>query len=477
MTQRVSKVAPIAGLEAMHAEAPAMVWAGGACSAAQLRTEIASMAARCHSLGTPGSPLAIVSASRRRLLVGVLAALSAGRPALPLDPARPDLDACLHACEPGGALADQAIGLPSRLPRSDLNAASRGGSPAARGPGACSSPIDGDEPALLVPTSGTSGNARVAMLSAAALDAHVAASRQALPPFAAGDCWLVCLPFTSIGALAAVWRIYSAGGCLALLDGSFDAAAARALMANGVSHISLVPAMLDALVEVDAPPPRGLRCVLSGGGPLSAAQAELARALGWPLWQGWGMTETASHVAVGPVDPEWTPGVVGHPLPGVTIDSVADPVTGDGRLRIAGPMLMGGYAQPGLAPGVGLDEAGRLLTGDAGEWLPDGRLQILGRADGVIVTGGVNVHPEAVEARFAECPEAGEVALTARPDPRWGSVLVALYTGSADADTLADWARKALPGAWRPREFRRVATLPRNAMGKLLRAQLAELLR
>jgi O-succinylbenzoic acid--CoA ligase len=311
------------------------------------------------------------------------------------------------------------------------------------------------------------------MLGAAALDAHVAASRQVLPSFSAGDCWLVCLPFTSIGALAAIWRVYSTGGCLALLDRGFDAAEARALMARGVSHVSLVPAMLDALADADAPAPRGLRCVLSGGGPLSRAQATRAHALDWPLWQGWGMTETASHVAAGPVDLDWAPGVVGRPLPGVTIDSAS----GEAPLRIAGPMLMSGYAQAGLAPGMGLDEAGRLLTGDAGQWLPDGRLRILGRADGVIVTGGVNVHPEEIEARFADCSGAGEVAVTARPDPRWGSVLVALYPGSADAATLADWAREALPGAWRPREFRRVAALPRNAMGKLLRAELPGLLR
>jgi acyl-CoA synthetase (AMP-forming)/AMP-acid ligase II len=97
---------------------------------------------------------------------------------------------------------------------------------------------------------------------------------------------------------------------------------------------------------------------------------------------------------------------------------------------------------------------------------------VSGRADDVIVTGGVNVRPQAVEDVLGACPGAGEVAVTARPDPRWGLALVALYTGEASVETLDAWARERLPSASRPREFRRVAALPRNAMGKLLRSAL-----
>jgi acyl-CoA synthetase (AMP-forming)/AMP-acid ligase II len=241
------------------------------------------------------------------------------------------------------------------------------------------------------------------MLSAAALDAHVAASAAVLPPLGPGDRWLVCLPMTSIGALAALWRTLSAGACLGLLE-HFDAGEARRFMAAGASHVSIVPAMLAPLADAVAPEPRGLRCLLSGGGPLSAATAAIAHARGWPLWNGWGMTETCSHVAVGPVDAHWQEGVVGRPLPGVALELEAP----DGRLGIRGPMLMSGYARPGLAPGDGLEADGRFRSGDLGEFLADGALRVTGRADDVIVTGGANVHPQAIEQALEGCPGAAK---------------------------------------------------------------------
>jgi o-succinylbenzoate---CoA ligase len=447
---------PVARLRQWPASAPAIAWPGGGMTYGQLRArveELARVAARC---GASGRPLAVLSASRLNIALGVLVALRLGRPALPLDPARADRDACLEACVPGGVLGD-----------AELASASDGGVVSA------SAGLAGADPgdiALLAPSSGTGGSARVAMLSAGALDAHVAASAAALPALEAGDRWLVCLPMTSIGALAAMWRVLSAGACLALLE-RFDASAARGLMAEGASHVSVVPAMLAPLADCDAPPPRGLRCLLSGGGTLPAQAADAVLARGWPLWHGWGMTETASHVAVGCIDANWQEGVAGRPLPGVAVTRDAT----SGRLAISGPVLMSGYAAPGLHPGAGLESDGRFLSSDLGELLADGRLRILGRADEVIVSGGVNVHPQAVEALLAACPGVGEVAVTARTDSRWGQLLVALYTGEAPATTLEAWAREHVPAASRPRRFVRVAALPRNAMGKLLRHALPDL--
>jgi O-succinylbenzoic acid--CoA ligase len=429
-----------AGLARHPAAAPALAWPGGGMSYGELRERVAALAARAAPPGAAWSPLPVISAARLEIALGALAALELGRPALPLDPGRPDLDACLAACEPDGAMQPEAF-------------------PAAAAP------------VLLVPTSGTSGGApRIAMLSAVALAAHVAASAATLPSLAAGDRWLSCLPMTSIGALAALWRTLEAGACFAFLE-NFDAGDARRLMAAGASHVSVVPAMIPALAAVDGPGPSGLRCLLCGGGPLSEPVATLALAAGWPLWNAWGMTETASHVATGPVDAAWREGIAGRLLPGVSVDP--DPATG--RLRIRGPMLMTGYARPGLAPGAGLEGDGSFLSSDLGERLADGRLRILGRADDVIVSGGVNIHPQRVEDALAACTGAGEVAVTGRPDPRWGQVLVALYTGPASPETLAAWVRQQLPAELRPREFRRVDALPRNPMGKLLRQALAGL--
>jgi o-succinylbenzoate---CoA ligase len=444
---RLAGLEGLAGLARQPAGAPALAWPGGGMTYGELRAQVAALAAALAagnaSRGAGLEPLPVIARSRRESVLGVLAALELGRPALPLDPARPDLEACLAACAAGGSTdADESPEL----------------SPA-------------EWPALLVPTSGTTGGEpRIAMLPVAALQAHVAASAATLPPLSAGDRWLSCLPMTSIGALAALWRVLAAGACFAFLE-EFDAGDARRLMAAGTSHVSVVPAMIPALTAVDEPEPKGLRCLLCGGGPLSKPVAELARAAGWPAWNAWGMTETASHIAAGPVDADWEEGIAGRPLPGVAVT----PEPASGQLRIRGPMLMSGYARRGLAPGAGLDGDGSFLSSDLGEVLPDGRLRILGRADDVIISGGVNIHPQIIENAISMCAGAGEVGVAGRPDPRWGQVLVALYTGTATPEALEAWAREKLPAALRPREFRRVDALPRNAMGKLLREALAGL--
>jgi O-succinylbenzoic acid--CoA ligase len=180
------------------------------------------------------------------------------------------------------------------------------------------------------------------------------------------------------------------------------------------------------------------------------------------------MTETASHVAVGPVGSDWREGIVGRLLPGVEVE--VDPSSS--RLVVGGPMLMAGD----LTADAGLRADGRFVTGDLGEFLADGRLRILGRADDVIVTAGVNVHPQAVEDVLASCPGVAAVAVTARRDARWGTTLVALFEGDVDPATLDRWARERIDPAARPRAYLRVAALPRNAMGKLVRHELPALL-
>jgi acyl-coenzyme A synthetase/AMP-(fatty) acid ligase len=115
-------------------------------------------------------------------------------------------------------------------------------------------------------------------------------------------------------------------------------------------------------------------------------------------------------------------------------------------------------------------------TGDIGCIDEDGRLTIKGRADDVVVTGGENVHPAEVEEVLRLHPGIDDVAVTGRPDPVYGSVLVAHVVPADDHltdDELLDWARRNLGPHHRPREVRRVAELPRNATGKVLRRVLA----
>ena len=321
--------------------------------------------------------------------------------------------------------------------------------------------------ALVIATSGSEGEPHGVMLSDASLDAAAAAANRHLP-LAAGDLWLDCLPLHHIGGLAILWRCARAGAGVLLHDGFNAEAVAADLARQPVTHLSLVPAMLARLLETGATPPPSLRHVMIGGAALSQTLHDRAHAAGWPLNPSYGMSETAAQIATWtPADGPWHEGLVGRPLAGSEIALAAD-----GRIRVRGPQLMLGYLGGG-----GIDEDGWLTTGDLGEIDAFGRLTVTGRADDMLVSGGANVHPLIVESCLAACPGVRDVAVTGLPDPVWGDLIVALVVGEAAAKDLKTWCRARLPGAAQPRRIVHLASLPRNAAGKLERAALRRLAR
>jgi O-succinylbenzoic acid--CoA ligase len=181
----------------------------------------------------------------------------------------------------------------------------------------------------------------------------------------------------------------------------------------------------------------------------------------------YGMSETASQVATdcGP-GAGLRAGRVGRPLPGFELRIDQPDAGGVGRIRLRGPAVMAGYAAPGLTPGLGL-ERGWLATGDLGRVAEDGVLEVLGRADDVLISGGEQVHPAQVEPRLRACPGIGEAALSACRDPVWGDLLVAVYTGSVAPEALDAYCREQFEGARRPRRFLRLEALPAGRSGKL----------
>lgn len=332
---------------------------------------------------------------------------------------------------------------------------------------------------LLIATSGSSGEPKQVMLSEANLEAAVRASRSRIP-LAPGDIWLACLPLQHIGGMAIFYRCAEAGAAVLLHQG-FDAARVRADMErHGVTHVSLVPAMLARLLEGGAPP-ASLKHALVGGGPLSENLARRAQAAGWPICPSYGMSEAASQVAtLAALPPDWREGMVGQPLPGMEVaivDENKQPVAGEGRIRIRGPMAMAGYANPAGETGHGLDDDGWFSTGDRGCLDAHGNLLVLGRSDDVLVSGGVNVHPAEVEKLLLACPGVSDVAVTAVADETWGDRVAALLVGEAHVEAVQAWSRENMPSHLRPRLFVAVPDLPRNLMGKLERARLPALAR
>lgn len=325
--------------------------------------------------------------------------------------------------------------------------------------------------ALLIATSGSEGAPKVVMLSEANIDAAAAASNERLP-LHPGDLWLACLPLHHVGGIAILGRCLRAAATLLLHDGFSATAVWDDLHARRVSHLSLVPAMLARLLEVaqGASPPRSLRHALIGGAALSRPLCERALASGWPICPSWGMSEsTAQAATLLRPDGDWQAGQVGHLLSGLRAR-----VAADGRLHLHGAQVMAGYLNPAWQRGDGLED-GWLPTADLGRFDADGGLSILGRADDMLISAGVNVHPLEVESCLAACPGVIDVAVTAVADPLWGDLLVALIVGPAELGALHDWSRQHLVAAKRPRRLLRLDALPRNAIGKIERRALREL--
>lgn len=328
-------------------------------------------------------------------------------------------------------------------------------------------PVTAETLALIVATSGSEGKPKGVMLPERALAAQAASA--AFLDLHAGSCWLHCLPLHHVGGQAILHRCWRVGATVRLLDGFEVARVAAAL--DGATHISLVPAQLARLMAADARPSASLRVALVGGGPLSRPLFERARAAGWPLCPTYGMSETAAQLATAlrPGADAWHEGMVGRPLPGMRAR-----VGADDRLIIGGPQLMLGYANPEHTPGDGLVD-GEFICADRARIAPDGGLTLRGRADDMLVSGGVNIDPAEVERMLAACPGVRDVAVVGVPDPTWGEIAVALVVGAVAVADVEAWCRNHVPAALRPRRFRHVDALPRNDMGKLARAALREL--
>lgn len=413
-----------------------------------------------------GRPVIAVTSSMAALegLIHATAALDV--PLFPLDPALPDKAIGALCDQAGGGPVVSDRGLPGREPiPPEICVWPEGASP----------PPSRRRPAgiaLLMATSGSSGQPKAVMLRAGALAAAAQASL-VVTPLKSGDRWLACLPLFHIGGYSILARCRPTGAT-AILHHGFDAERVwHGLTHEAVTHLSLVPTMLSRLIDFhSAPPPPRLRHVLVGGAALTLDLAARANDLGWPIQPTYGMSEMASQVATLPSLPRrWRPGQVGRPLPGVEAA-----LTPDGRLKLRGPMMMAGYANPTLSPGDGLDEDGWFVTSDLAEIAEDGCLTILGRGDDVIVSGGKKIMPGMVEEALASCPGLDAVAVLGRPDPEWGAVVAVAFAGALSPRQLLDWCRKNVSSPLRPRRAIKLDALPLLVNGKTDRVALRHLI-
>lgn len=303
----------------------------------------------------------------------------------------------------------------------------------------------GDGDALVVATSGTTGEPKAVVLTHDAVTASARATTARLAVDPTADRWLACLPLAHVGGLSVVTRALVTGTPVTLHDG-FDPAAVEAASRAGCTLVSLVAT---ALRRVDA---SGFRTVVLGGSAMPDDLPPNAVTT-------YGMTETGSGVVYD-----------GRPLDGVEVRIV------DGEVQLRCPMVLRCY-RDGRDPKT---PDGWYPTGDAGTWDAEaGRLRVFGRRGDLIITGGENVWPAAVERVLGAVDSVREVAVVGRPDAEWGHRVVALVVPTDPAapptlDALRDAVRRELPAYAAPRELRLVGALPRTGSGKVSRAGLLD---
>jgi O-succinylbenzoic acid--CoA ligase len=356
----------------------------------------------------------------------VLAALDGEGPAvLPLSPAlpAPALAATLAALRPTHVVTTQGVRL-----------------------GEDGVPVPGDV-AVVIATSGSTGTPKGVQLTAGALRASATASLTRLGALP-GERWLCCLPVDHISGLQVLVRAML-GGTEPVVHPEFSP---EAVLASGAEHVSLVPTQLRRLLGLGA----GLsafRTILLGGAAASPDLLYAAREAGGRIVMGYGMSETSG----------------GCVYDGVPLDNVDLELGADGRIRIRGSVLFSGYRlRPDLTAAV--RDGDWFVTSDLGR-LSHGRLEVLGRADDVINTGGEKVVAAPVAGVLATHPAVAEVAVVGRPDPEWGERVVAVVV-PADPDAppglraLRDLCREHLPAHAAPKELVLVSALPLLPNGK-----------
>jgi long-chain acyl-CoA synthetase len=335
-------------------------------------------------------------------------------------------------------------------------------------------------------TSGTTGKPKGAMVTQRnrALAYHHWALEFGIGP---DDVCLHCGPFHHTAPFTFVLTQLFVGGQVVVLD-AFDAeAAAHAMREHGVTWSFMVPFMLDRVLEtgIDAHGAPALRMLISGASPLpTRTKTEVLRRFSTAqLHEFYGATEAGVVTNLRPEDQRRKTRCVGQPVAEIEIEIrdeagqrlEAPGAVGDIWMR--GPTLFAGYfGAPAKTAEV---SDGQWCTlGDIGHLDEEGYLYLVDRRKDVIKSGGVNVYPIEIEEVILQEPAVRECAVAGIPDERWGEATCAflvLRENSDPADVVQRvqaLCRNGLADYKRPKHFRLVDALPRNANGKVLKREL-----
>lgn len=345
--------------------------------------------------------------------------------------------------------------------------------------------IKGSDVAILAHTSGTTGRPKGVPLTHANLLASIRSAMMAWR-WSADDVLVHSLPLTHQHGLGGVHATLLSGSRAVILSRFDPEVLARTAAQERATVLFAVPAIYARLVEAHSLRTgalSALRLAVSGSAPLAPPLfEELSSLLRSPPLERYGTTESGLDIS-NPYSAPRKAGSVGLPLPGVEaviVDRDEQVVAdgNDGEIVLRGPQVFPGYA---LAKDSrsSFYHGGWFRTGDIGRVdSEDGYVSITGRIKDVIISGGLNVYPQEVELILQSHPGVRDVAVVGVPSARWGEEVVAFVVMPVDrfdASALIDFAREHLSSYKCPKRVIRVASIPKDAMGKLSRSTLRPL--
>jgi malonyl-CoA/methylmalonyl-CoA synthetase len=335
---------------------------------------------------------------------------------------------------------------------------------------------DPDDPALVCFTSGTTGRPKGAVLRHRNL---LASARSVVLAWGwtAEDRLVHALPvFHAHGLCVGVYGTLVAGASVVLLPSFDPGAVADQAAAPPASLFFGVPTMYHRLLgSGHLAALSRLRLCVSGSAPLAAdLHRRCSDVLAAPVLERYGMTETLMNVS-NPLAGARRAGTVGFPLPGIEVC-----LGSGGEVGVRGPNVFDHYWERPVATAEAFvpdtDGGGPwFVTGDLGAVDDDGYLVLRGRSSELVITGGFNVYPAEVEDVLRTHPSVADVAVVGTPSEEWGEVVTAFVVADGHPPTVEDLATVCagvLADYKRPRLVHAVDHLPRNALGKVVRAEL-----
>jgi long-chain acyl-CoA synthetase len=451
---------------------------------AELLARVQAVAAQLADLGiTPGDVVALRLTNSVEFVILLFAAWRLGATVTPVNPALTDVEVTRQ-------LDDSA----ARLLIIEEDAAGAGGVPTlsiadlAHQTTRELAPVDDSSGlALLIYTSGTTGVPKGVMLDHANLDAMTSMGQEALQVGGDDHCLLILPLFHVNGIVVSILTPLRAGASVVIAErfnpNSFFDVIARE-RPTFFSAVPTIYSMLAALPDDVRPDTSSVRFAVCGAAPASAELlVRFERRFGFPLVEGYGLSEATCGSTINPVDGPRKAGTVGLPFPGQELrilgpDGTTVPPGENGEVEVRGANVMRGYlGRPDDTAAV-LNN-GWLRTGDLGHLDEDGYLTIVGRSKEMIIRGGENIYPKEIEDVLTGDPAVLEVAVVGVPDEKWGEVVVAFVQArpgaTIDLKGLKARCVESLSRYKRPSAISILESLPKNAMGKLDKKALRDL--